>query len=124
MTDVGTTHRKRLTPRQRLSVWERDKGICCLCHTPIDGVREKWIVEHIIALELGGADDESNMGVAHRRCADQKTNGDQGDHARAAKAKRAKRKHLGISTSKNPLPGGKGTKWKKKMDGSVVKRDD
>lgn len=124
MTDVGTTHRKRLTPRQRLKVWERDGGICCLCHAPIDGVREKWIVEHIVALELGGLDEEANMGVAHLKCADEKTNGSDGDHARAAKAKRAKRRHIGISESKNPLPGGKRSKWKKKMDGSVVRRDD
>jgi hypothetical protein len=31
-------------------------------------------------------------------------------------------KHLGLKKSKNPLPGSKGSKWKKKMDGSVVKR--
>lgn len=124
MTDVGTTHRKRLTPRQRLSVWEREKGICCICHAPIDGVREKWIVEHVIALELGGLDDESNMAPAHKACAAAKTGGKDGDHARAAKAKRAKRRHIGISESKNPLPGGKRSRWKKKMDGSVVPRDD
>lgn len=123
-TDVGTTKRKRMTPRQRLAIWERDKGICCLCKHPIDGVREKWILEHVIPLELGGPDDEPNMGVAHKRCADEKTNGKRGDHARAAKAKRAKRAHIGIKETKNPLPGSKGSKWKKKMDGSVVRRDE
>ena len=84
MTDVGTTHRKRLTPRQRLSVWEREKGICCICHAPIDGVREKWIVEHVIALELGGLDDESNMAPAHKACAAAKTGGKDGDHGAAS----------------------------------------
>jgi hypothetical protein len=38
--------------------------------------------------------------------------------------KRVKSKALGLKKSKNPLPGGKGSKWKKKMDGSVVRRDD
>lgn len=120
--DVGTTPRKKLTPRQRLSIWERDKGVCCLCRAPIDGVREKWIVEHLRALELGGEDVEANMGVAHAKCADHKTHGKDGDHAKAAKAKRVKSKHLGIAKSKNPLPGGKGSKWKKKIGGGVVER--
>ena len=123
-TDVGTTKRKRLTPRQRLSIWERDKGVCALCHQLVHGVKEKWIVEHMVALELGGADDESNMAVVHNRCADEKTNGKRGDHALAAKAKRAKRRHIGIKETRNPLPGSKGSKWKRKMDGSVVRRDE
>lgn len=123
-TDVGTTKRKRLSPKQRLAIWERDRGVCALCHCAINGVKEKWIVEHMIALELGGADDESNMAVVHKTCADEKTGGKKGDHAMAAKAKRAKRIHLGIKESKNPLPGGKGSKWKKKIGGGVVRRDE
>ena len=121
--DVGTTKRKRLSPRQRLAIWERDKGVCALCHHPINGVKEKWIVEHMIALELGGLDDEGNMAVVHKLCADEKTNGKSGDHAMAAKAKRVKRAHICIKKTKSPLPGGRGSKFKRKMDGTVVRRD-
>lgn len=121
--EVTTTERKKLSPRQRLRIWERDKGVCCLCDVKIDGVREKWIIEHKRALELGGEDVEENMGPAHQDCADEKTNGPNGDHARAAKAKRVKRANLGLKKSKNPLPGSRATKWKRKMDGSVVRRD-
>lgn len=120
--EVATTERKKLTPRLRLQIWERDKGVCCLCGLRVDGVREPWIVEHRIALELGGADEPGNMGVAHVHCADAKTHGPNGDHARAAKAKRIKRKALGLEKSKSPLPGSKGSKWKRRMDGSVVRR--
>jgi 5-methylcytosine-specific restriction protein A len=120
--DVGTTKRKKLTPRIRLKVWEDHKGVCALCNGKIDGVRERWIVEHLRALELGGEDTEANMAPVHEVCAMIKTSGSTGDHARAAKAKRAKAKHLGIKKSKNPLPGSKGSKWKRKMDGSVVPR--
>jgi 5-methylcytosine-specific restriction protein A len=120
--DVGTTKRKPMTPRMRLKVWEAHKGICALCGTQINGVRERWIVEHLRALELGGTDTEDNMAPAHEACAIAKTVGKNGDHARAAKAKRVKSKHLGIKKSKNPLPGSKGSKWKRKMDGSVVER--
>lgn len=120
--DVGTTKRKNMTPRLRLKVWEAHRGVCVLCKGKIDGIRERWIVEHEVALALGGKDDESNMGPAHEACALEKTYGKSGDIAKAAKAKRVKSKHLGIKKSKNPLPGSKGSKWKKKVDGSVVPR--
>jgi 5-methylcytosine-specific restriction endonuclease McrA len=121
--EVATTERKKLTPTARLRIWERDKGVCCLCSVKIDGVREKWIIEHLRALELGGADEPENMGPAHKACADAKTNGPNGDHAMAAKAKRNKKAALGLSKSKNPLPGSKGSRWKRRMDGSVVRRE-
>lgn len=85
--DVGTTPRKRLTTRDRLSIWETHKGICCICNVAIDGVREKWIVEHRRALELGGADTRDNMAPAHFHCAAVKT---QNDHSMAAEAKARK----------------------------------
>ena len=121
--DVGTTKRKNMTPRMRLKIWENHGGICALCKGNINGVHERWIVEHLRALELGGADTEDNMAPAHEACAIAKTIGKNGDHAKAAKAKRVKSKHLGISKSKNPLPGSKGSKWKRKMNGSIVPRD-
>jgi hypothetical protein len=62
------------------------------------------------------------MAPVHEACAIAKTSGKNGDHARAAKAKRVKTKHLGIKKSKNPLPGGKGSKWKKKISGRVEPR--
>ena len=121
--EVGTTERKKLTPTKRLRIWERDKGVCCLCGAKIDGVRDRWIVEHRRALELGGEDADHNMGVAHASCADTKTNGPDGDHARAAKAKRAKRMALGLKKSKTPLPGSRASKWKRRIDGTVERRD-
>lgn len=121
--DVGTTKRKNMTPRLRLKVWEAHKGMCAICGGKIDGVRERWVLEHMRPLALGGADDESNMAPVHEGCALAKTFGKSGDIAKAAKAKRAKSKHLGIKTSKNPLPGGKGSKWKRKIGGGVVSRD-
>lgn len=116
---MGTTQRRKLTPRQRLVIWERARGICVLCEQQIDGVRERWIIEHIRALELGGQDDPDNMGPAHEICANVKT---RDDHHRAAKAKRQKIRHLGASQTKRPLPCGRQSRWKRKMDGTVVPR--
>jgi 5-methylcytosine-specific restriction enzyme A len=44
------------------------------------------------------------------------------DTPKAAKTVRQRDKADGIRHTRNPLPGGRGTRWKKKMDGSVVER--
>jgi 5-methylcytosine-specific restriction endonuclease McrA len=119
ITDVGTTPRRKLTPRQRLKVWERTGGVCVLCERKIDAVRERWIVEHIRALELGGADHLTNMGPAHEACAVDKT---RDDHRRAARAKRQKIRHLGADVSKRPLPCGRNSPWKRTVAGQIVPR--
>ncbi len=117
--DVSTTARRKLTPQRPLLVWEKAGGICVLCKRKIDGVRERWIVEHIHALELGGPDDLDNMGPAHETCAAVKT---QDDHRRAAQAKRQKIRHIGANGSKRPLPFGKASPWKRKVSGEIVPR--
>jgi 5-methylcytosine-specific restriction protein A len=117
-TDVGTTARGRLTTRRKLAIWEREKGLCMLC-----GCRLQpggFIYEHVRALELGGTDTDDNIRLTCLPCAGEKT---RDDHSRAAKAKRVKAKTLGLRKSKNPLPGGKGSKWKRRMDGKIVPRD-
>ena len=121
MTDVGTTARKPLTPRQRLALFERFSGICALCSRKIEA-GEPWIDEHLRALSLGGGNEEANRAPVHKACADAKTYGPEGDLAKAAKAKRQKMAHLGLRQSRNPMPCGKGSKWKKKMSGEVVRR--
>jgi 5-methylcytosine-specific restriction enzyme A len=92
--DVGTTKRGRMTPTRALKAWENTGGVCVTCGQKIDGTKERWFVEHIRALELGGADDDRNIGPAHYDVC--KAVKDADDHARAAKAKRVKRARLGI----------------------------
>ena len=117
--DVGTTARRKLTPHRRLKVWETTGGVCVLCERKIDGVRERWIAEHIRALELGGDDALSNMGPAHQACALVKT---QDDHRRAAQAKRQKIHHIGADVAKRPLPFGRTSPWKRTISGRIVPR--
>ncbi|TXN42533.1 HNH endonuclease signature motif containing protein [Methylobacterium sp. WL7] len=118
--DVGTTQRRSLSGRRRLQAWERTAGTCVICGQRIDGVRERWIVEHIRALELGGTDDIENMGPAHEACGREKT---RDDHARAAEAKRQKIRHLGAVVVTRPLPGSRGCALKRKINGTVVLRE-
>jgi len=61
-----------------------------------------------------------NRGPAHVSCARAKT---RDDAKRLAKAKRQKRKHLGIRQSKGrPMPGSKASGLKKRMNGKVERR--
>lgn len=117
--DVGTTARGHLSTRRKLGIWEREKGLCMMCSTRLQP--GKFIYEHVRALELGGTDTDDNIRLTCLPCAGVKT---KDDHRRAAKAKRVKVKALGLKKSKNPLPGSKGSKWKRKMDGTVVRRED
>lgn len=93
MTDVSATKRRPMTPARRLRIFEKHKGVCVLCLNKIDGVREPWIVEHLICLGLGGPDEDDNCGPAHETCRRDK---DKIDVAAIAKAKRVKQRHLGL----------------------------
>lgn len=110
--DVGTTARGRLSRRDRLSVWEAHGGVCVLCGNKINPT-DKWVVEHIRALALGGLDTKDNMGPAHHFCAAEKTAGNSGDIAKIAKAKRRKARHLGIRKPRTI------TRWRK-FNGEIV----
>jgi len=119
MTDVPTTPRRPMSPMRRLRIWEAHAGVCILCRNKIDGARGvKWTVEHIRPLGLGGTDTDDNCGPAHETCRRAK---DRHDVAAIAKAKRRKAKMLGIRKASG-FPGGKDSKFKRKMDGSVVLR--
>lgn len=121
VSKYGLEKRRVLSPRERLAMFEKHRGICCLCEAKIT-VADKWIVEHIIALELGGGNEDANLGPAHAKCAKMKT---REDHRIGAKLKRVRQKHLGIrDEKKRPMPGSRASKWKKKLDGTVVLRRD
>lgn len=109
-----------LSRLMRTRIFDTGCGVCCICNTEIHASSgEKWIVEHLKPLWLGGADDETNMGPAHERCAIQKT---VGEAPVKAKNDRQRAAHLGIKKSGRPMVGSKASPWKRKMDGSVVKR--
>jgi len=82
---------------------------------------QEWDVSHDIPLEAGGSDDETNWFVAHRKCHRVQTSNV--DAPMIAKVKRKHQKHIGAARSKSPLPGGRFSKWKRRMDGTVVLRN-
>ena len=112
--------RRRLSRLQRTKVFDSTNGNCCLCGLEIQAGRgQRWIVEHIKPLWLGGLDDESNMGPAHERCAIQKT---VGEAPVKAKSDRVRAKHLGIR-KRGGFQTNKDGPYKQKFGGKVERRN-
>lgn len=99
---METTPRRSMSPQRRLRIFEAHKGVCVLCSKPIDGVRDKWTIEHMRALGLGGEDDDKNCGPAHEACRRVK---DKEDVSSIAKAKRVKARHVGAKKPTGKLQG-------------------
>lgn len=117
MTDIGTTPRGSMSPTRRLRIFEAHGGVCCLCERKIRA-GEKWTIEHLRALALGGTDTDDNCGPAHDTCRRIK---DKADLGSIAKAKRMKMRHLGIK-SRSTFQTSREGKWKGKIGGGVVLR--
>jgi 5-methylcytosine-specific restriction endonuclease McrA len=112
--------RAKLSPKKRLKLFLEHSGRCCLCGGVIS-IGQPYIVEHILPLFLGGTNDWENLAPAHERCATTKT---QKEAKERAKGRRIAEKHYGSRQSKRPMAGSKASKYRRKMDGTVVRRED
>ena len=111
--------RVKITVKRRADIFLARGGTCHLCNMKVVP-GEDWDVSHDIPLEAGGKDDETNWFVAHRKC--HRVHTSTVDMPLIAKVKRVHQRHIGAKQSKSPLPGGRNSKWKKRMDGTVVRR--
>jgi hypothetical protein len=105
-----------------MRVWNRFKGVCqCGCERRITA-GEPWQCDHVVALINGGENRESNLApliTEHHR---QKTTA---DVAIKSKTARMKAKHLGVGRQRSrPMVGSRQSKWKRRIDGTVVLRDE
>ena len=112
--------RRHISPSERVAIFARADGRCHICGEKI-GVSDAWDVDHVIPLAMGGdeAKGSANLQPAHVACHAEKTPADVGA---IAKAKRVSARHVGASAPRNPLPGGRRSKWKKKINGECVPR--
>jgi len=110
--------RKPLTPKQRMQLFVDRGGVCCECGGKIH-VGERWIDEHIDPLSRTGTNALENRGIAHEKCARKKTSQEATERA---KIRSVATKHFGAK-KKSTMPGSRDSKWKRKMDGTVVRRD-
>ena len=109
------TPRERLTDQEKARLYlERDRK-CWDCGRVVRP-GEKWSIEHIIALENGGSNDWDNLGVCCPNCKPAK---DAADHAKAAKSRHVRTKHVVPNSERDKRHGFKG--WRN-MRGEPVWR--
>lgn len=112
--------RVRITAKMRADIFLSRGGSCHLCNMKVVP-GEEWDVSHDIPLEAGGKDDASNWLVAHRKC--HRVHTSTVDAPLIAKVKRIHQKHVGAKKSRSPMPLGRNSKFKRKMDGTIVRRE-
>jgi 5-methylcytosine-specific restriction enzyme A len=117
---IGKTDDAAIPPRVRLRVFEAHRGICALTGRKIMP-GDDWDCDHEIALANGGEHRESNLRPVLREAHRKKT---AADVKLKAKADRVRKKHLGIETKKAVIPGSRSSKWKRRIDGTTVRRDE
>ena len=111
--------RKRRTAKQRIAICEAHGWMCYLTGTKIDPVHDRYELEHVIPLAGGGTDEDDNLRPVLASAHLEKT---KADLARIAKGKRIEQKHKGAQRSARPMPFGRGSKFKRKMNGEIVER--
>lgn len=86
MTGSSFQHAKRgsMTPQRALRIFQAADGRCHICKRKL-GPADDWEVEHVIALENGGTDDDANLAPACSWCHADKTTD---DHAQAGHGRR------------------------------------
>lgn len=95
------TKRRHISTTERLAILERENRICHLCGQPIKPT-DAWDVSHEVPLELGGADEGTNLKAAHRPCHRQHTATI--DAERISRAQRQEARHVGAKApAKQPI---------------------
>jgi len=115
---IGKSEDTPIPPRVKARIVERQGGKCAETGL-IFGPKMAPEFDHIIALINGGQNRESNIQAICAWAHAQKT---KQDVAQKSKNARVRSKHLGIHQAKSPLPGSRKSKWKRKVNGTVVPR--
>jgi 5-methylcytosine-specific restriction enzyme A len=117
---IAPTPRKKISNKERAEIFMREKGKCHLCGIVIHP-GQAWDVSHPeTGLWAGGSDDRTILKPAHRKC--------HRDHTREeamqrSKEARVRQKHIGAFQKKGPpIPGSRRSKFKRKMNGTVLFR--
>lgn len=114
---VGKTDDSMPPPHVRLRIFEREKGVCHESGRKI-GPADQWDLDHGVAIADGGENRESNLFPVLRDKHREKT---AKENAARAIVRRKRSKHIGIR-KQSSMPGSRDSKWKRKMDGTVVRR--
>lgn len=116
-----TEDRKTLTDQQRAKLFLDRGGRCHKCSRKL-GPADKWIVEHVIALENGGDNEWGNLDLTCSWCLPKK-NAD--DAAQAAKTRDIAVSHIVPRDQRKPrsrpMPGSRASGVRKRMNGQTEK---
>lgn len=124
-TPAKPQRRKRLSRRDFAQLMLDQEGRCFICQHKLEA--DAIIDEHLVPLDQCGSNELSNRALLCRGCAKEKTREDlkASAHGRRVRGetgqqRRRQRRRMG------ELPKGLGlsptTRWKRKVDGSVVRR--
>ena len=109
--------RKEFSSKVCIAAFERAKGLCEICAMKLF---PGWIrYDHIVPDWMGGDNSLENCQVICVGCDKIKTRKDQRD---IGKVRRVRARHVGAVSSARPLPCGRRSKWKKKINGALVLR--
>lgn len=112
------TDRRNFPPQVKLAAWKRCGGYCeCGCGQKI--LRAEY--DHQTPLALNGLSTLENCQVLDSRCHRAKTSTK--DVPAIAKSDRIEMKRAGLKRKGRPLPGTKASGLRKRMDGTVVRRE-
>ena len=118
-----TNAREDLTDQEKARLFLERGGRCHKCKRKLRPPADSWIVEHMRALENGGTNAWSNLGVTCDLCFPVKN---AEDDKIAKKIRHGATKHLVPSgerkKSGRPLAGTKASGLRKKMNGEVERR--
>ena len=119
--------RREFRPAVKVAAFERSGGVCeCGCGVRFaDHPKDRPVYDHIVPDALGGEPTLDNCACIRRSCHDARTHGRDGAIAKVAKAKRGERERIGAKApARSRIAGSKGTRWKRKVDGTTVRRED
>lgn len=106
-----------IPPRVKVRIFDKYNGKCAHCGRSIHG-RLLACFDHIKALIKGGSNTESNIQLLCSECHAGKTRQD--THEKSV-VYRKRIRHLGFKPKRRLIPGSKGSGFRKKMDGTVVR---
>lgn len=109
--------RRNFSKAIKLRAWERCGGKCERCHQKIVGVAE---YDHTIPDRLDGEPTLKNCTVLCARCHRTKTS--TLDRPAIDKDRRIEKKRAGLKQGQ-PMPGSRRSGWKRRMDGTTVRRE-
>lgn len=118
---IGRTDETPPPARVKARIVARQDGRCgCGCGVKLGQLGERIEFDHETALILGGVNDETNLRALRPQCHRLKT---AADVAQKSTEARKRAKSLGLKETRFPLPGSRGSQWKRKITGEIVRRD-